>query len=135
MTPGGRIENIEAYKFTSGEKAREAGRKGGIASGKAKARRKTMQEVARMMLESDVTPEVAKSIKRLANKLHDDDCTISAAIVAQQISRALKGDLSSARWLSELQGDTVPVGSQASDALSDSLDEQAAMMEAERAQS
>ena len=55
-------QNLEkgiATQFKSGEEAAENGRKGGIASGEAKRRRKTLKEELLLMLED---PEVQQSV-------------------------------------------------------------------------
>lgn len=55
-------QNLEkgiATQFKSGEEAVENGRKGGIASGEAKRRRKTLKEELLLMLED---PEVQQSV-------------------------------------------------------------------------
>lgn len=55
-------QNLEkgiATQFKSGEEAAENGRKGGIASGEAKRKRKTLKEELLLMLED---PEVQQSV-------------------------------------------------------------------------
>lgn len=53
------LEKGAATRFKSGEEAAENGRKGGIASGEAKRRRKTLKEELLLMLED---PEVQQSV-------------------------------------------------------------------------
>ena len=58
----GRIENL---RTPSTEEAREIGRKGGIASGKARKERKTMKALLKEMLEETATKD-GKSYMELA---------------------------------------------------------------------
>lgn len=100
-------ENIEPYRFESGSKAREAGRKGGIASGKSKRAKKTMRELAELMLDSRATGNSRKSARALGSMLDDDDLTNAAAVIAGQMRSAMKGNTQAARWLSEIAGHAV----------------------------
>lgn len=57
------LEKGAATRFKSGEEAVENGRKGGIASGEAKRRRKTLKEELLLMLENeDVQRSVAAAL-------------------------------------------------------------------------
>ena len=65
-------QNLEkgiATQFKSGEEAAENGRKGGIASGESKRRRKTLKEELLLMLENeDVQKSVAAALIREATE-------------------------------------------------------------------
>ena len=81
--------------FTSDQNREEAarnGRKGGIASGEAKRRKKTIAELAEMMLNLKLSDRNAAAIKKLVPDITDDDMTNAAAMVAGQISSAIKGN-------------------------------------------
>lgn len=67
------VENLIPTNQRSKEEARELGRKGGIASGKARRERKTLKEELIMLLEDD-----------------DNNLKISVAL----LKRALDGDIS-----------------------------------------
>lgn len=84
----------EQTRFTSGKKAVEAGRKGGIASGQAKRAKKTMQEFAKALLDSTTT------LKDGTTKENRE------MLVLAQFKKAVQdGDLNSAKWLTELVGE------------------------------
>lgn len=95
-------QNIEPYRFESGSKAREAGRKGGIASGKAKREKKAMRELAKIMLDSPASGNAVKIAKQFGADLDDGDVTNAAAIIAGQMVAALKGNTNAAKWLADM---------------------------------
>jgi len=75
-------------QFTSGEKAVENGRKGGIASGKAKKERKTIEETIKKMMGE----EAPEKIRRAFQKNGYDPATHIEAITAAILMGAMKGD-------------------------------------------
>lgn len=86
------------------EEARKIGRKGGIASGKARRERKalndTLNELFSMPLKDGNVNEL-ESIKSLA-AIKGKNITVQEAVVLAQIQKALKGDQRAARLLFEL---------------------------------
>lgn len=96
-------------RFTSEQSREEArinGRKGGIASGEAKRRKKTMMEMFELMLtkEND-DPAVAKSLKKLG--FEETDNAHMAKIVTSVMRKAEDGDLKAVELLTKLvYGDT-----------------------------
>ena len=81
--------------FTSEQSREEAvknGRKGGVASGEAKRRNKTIAELSQMMLNLRLSEKNAAAIKKLVPDINDEDMTTAAAMVAGQISSAIKGN-------------------------------------------
>ena len=86
------------------EEARRIGRKGGIASGKARRERKalndTLNELFSMPLK-DGTVNDLESIQSLAS-MKGKNITVQEAVVLAQIQKALKGDQRAARLLFEL---------------------------------
>lgn len=109
----------EGFKTT--EEARELGRKGGIQSGVAKRRKKTFQEAVRAILEADLKPEIAETIKSLTN-LNDADLSNMDAIISRQYEKAVKkGDTQAAKFLAE-QGYGAPVQPTRDDTEGDKLD-------------
>lgn len=78
--------------FTA-EKAREMGRKGGIASGKSKRKKKNLLECARRVLEADIPDKMAKDISKLTGELTEDESTLFTASVAVMLKKALGGNV------------------------------------------
>ena len=89
------------------EEARERGKKGGIASGKARRKRKalndTLNELFSMPIKDGKLNEL-ETIKSLAS-IKGKNITVQEAIVLAQIQKALKGDQRAARLLFEVLGE------------------------------
>lgn len=75
-TKGGRPENL---KPATKETAKDRGRAGGIASGKAKRRRKTVREVLKQLCGLPCTDRMIRR-RMMAAGLDDDDLTNGAAL-------------------------------------------------------
>lgn len=73
-------------------KAREYGKKGGIASGEAKKKKKTMSELTTAMLNAQLSGKNKEQIQKQFGLSDDDDLTIFSAMVAGQVQSAMKGD-------------------------------------------
>ena len=88
-------KNIEKYDFTSDQNREEAaknGRKGGIASGKARREKKTAREYAIAVLEGYVK---------------DKDITLKDAMMQKLIQRAITDtDLNAIKYILELIGES-----------------------------
>lgn len=85
------MANLQNLQRMTSERAREVGRKGGIASQEAKRRRKSMQEQLKRLLELDVRQEKTNAILR---KLGLDNSEINNQMVLNVAlyQRAAKGD-------------------------------------------
>ena len=57
------LKKGEPYRFRTGEQQVETARKGGIASGEARRRKKAMRDTAKMLLDMQV-PKAAKELKQ-----------------------------------------------------------------------
>lgn len=87
---------------------REIARMGGKASGEARRAKKTMRELASAMVEAKATGSAAKVARRFADGLDDEEITNAAAILAGQMSSALKGNTNAARFVVELAESAKP---------------------------
>ena len=99
-------EDIVKYQFTSEQSRTEAaenGRLGGIASGIARRRKKTMREAAEFFLSLPATAKDKKVLKRIG--VGDDDADMQMAVIAGISTRAIKGDARAARLLFEILGE------------------------------
>ena len=89
------------------EQLRENGRKGGIASGEAKRRKKAMRERLEVLLElplRDGRSADLDSIKNFA-ALKGKNITVQDALMLAQIQKALKGDTTAATFVRDTVGD------------------------------
>ena len=75
--------------FQSPSEAREKGRNGGIKSGEARRRKKTMQELAQAMLSCRVTDDALKD-KFASLGFDTKKMTMAEAMIAGQVMEAMK---------------------------------------------
>lgn len=93
-----------ATQFKSGREASENGRKGGIASGKAKRCMKEAKELALIMLSSMETNKGAKEAMK-GLQCDEDSQSARATIIARLIVKAKNGDPKAAEFLFKLTGE------------------------------
>ena len=83
-------ENLQPVR--SEKEAREKGRKGGIASGEARRKRKTMAEALKILLYEGKVNEATKSMMR-AEGIDDEEMTHQMVITRSLIAKAEAGDV------------------------------------------
>lgn len=99
-------ENLKFIKST--EEAREKGRAGGIASGKARRRKRAMREAADLFLSLPVTDR--RKLKKLkAKELDEEDIDQQMAMIAGLVEAAQSGDAACANVIVKLLGEAAPV--------------------------
>ena len=103
--PDTRPPNAEATQFRSGEEAVENGRKGGIASGKARREKKTIQKILADLLDGQIkdNPQFAK----LASKMGvESDKSVKDIFTMVCLLNSVKsGNLGDLERLSKLLGE------------------------------
>lgn len=78
---------------TSPEEARNNGKKGGIASGKARSAKKTFAELGRVLVDSPVSPEYIKGLKKNFPGLSNEELTNRVLMFQAQVNKAImEGD-------------------------------------------
>ena len=88
-------------QFQSGQKAVEMGRKGGIASGVARRKKKTLRELASIMAAAPIESKATR--KRLAKLGFEEDEMTNDALVTQALFyKALEGDVKAIEKWEEL---------------------------------
>ena len=86
-------ENLIPNNMRSPEEVRENGRKGGIASGEARRKKREIAEIARIVLESQVTDVQDYDYGAVPVQ----EATVAELIMAVHANKALKGDKESAK--------------------------------------
>lgn len=84
----------------------EIARQGGIASGEARRRNKTMQELTRYILNMSLNTgetHTVEDIQSLA-EIKGKNLSVDEAIIIKQVEKALKGDLQSATFVRDTSG-------------------------------
>lgn len=96
-------------KIDSTEKAQELGRLGGIKSGEAKRRKKSMRESMAALLEAQVTPNVVNNLKKRGYKGEAPETYNDALNVSMLIQAMMKGDVRAYVAVMELMGEKTQV--------------------------
>lgn len=94
--------NLDPVRSTS--EARARGHNGGVASGEARRRKKTMGELVHTVLNSPLEPDskVYRTVKGMVRDLDDEDVTVGAMMVTGQVNAAARGNTNAMRVLCEL---------------------------------
>lgn len=97
------LEKGKATQFQSGEEAARNGSKGGIASGAARRRKRSMKEAADLYLSLPVTDR--RQVNKLKRKtLEADDIDNQMAIIVGLTEKATAGDARAAKVILEMLG-------------------------------
>lgn len=108
----------------SREEAKKNGRKGGIASGKAKRRKKAVREVIEMLANQPLTNDkLRKSIKGITAGVEDDDIDLLTAATMGLFQSAIKGNEKAYKLIMERLDEAVIEDEAEEDELSKSLRE------------
>ena len=93
------------------EQRRENGRKGGIASGEAKRKKKAMRERLEILLELPMRAGKGTDIEAIKNfaAIKGKNITVQDAMMIAQIQKALKGDTTAAAFVRDTAGENPAV--------------------------
>lgn len=99
---GGNPENLKPVRTT--EEARKRGANGGRKSGEARRRKRDVKSAAKMILNLPCGEDVKNILADMG--VDDEDFTNRVAVLARAYAKALKGDVSAARFLFEMAEET-----------------------------
>ena len=101
------VEDGTATQFRSGYEAAIMGKKGGEASGKARRKKKAMQEVTKEILNMPLKAEELDNICDIKSftSFKDKNITVQEAITIAIMQKALKGDYKAAAFLRDTAGE------------------------------
>lgn len=86
-------ENLIPNSARSPKELRENGRKGGVASGKARQKKRLMKDLVIEMLNSKIwSDELKAKILNVFPEMEDEKMQVQTAMIASQIQKAMKGD-------------------------------------------
>ena len=93
------------------EQRRENGRKGGIASGEAKRKKKAMRERLEILLEMPMRAGKGADLESIKNfaAIKGKNITVQDAMMIAQIQKALKGDTTAAAFVRDTAGENPAV--------------------------
>lgn len=96
-------KNLIPNSERSPSEVRENGRKGGIASGKVRRKKRDMREAAKVLLDTEVkNPRLRRKMKD--NSLDDDDLTNQMAVLLSMFMSAVNGNVRAAEFLRDTAG-------------------------------
>ena len=97
-------QNLTGHGFheITASKQREIAKKGGEASVIAKRNKKTMAQLAELMLNSQLDEKGKKQVQKMCGDVMDEDATVASMIMAGQIQSAMKGNTKAFVALTEL---------------------------------
>lgn len=112
------------FRFRTGEQQVETARKGGIASGEARRRKKTMKETAKMLLDMEI-PDAAKELKAKLKVMgiSEEDFTYQSAVMVGILNQAMKGNTKAAAFLRDTVGENPMLMEEEGSSLADAIEE------------
>ena len=118
-------------KITSSEQAREMGRRGGIASGRAKRERKQMREIAQSILDMPLRKGRTEEYRNFIEG-SQKNVTVSERIMMVAIKEALEGNVRAAEFGRDTAGERPTETGAVAKASAEASAEFMALLEAER---
>lgn len=94
------------FSLMTPEQRRENGRKGGIASGEAKRKKRAMRETLDVLLAMPMKSGKFADIESVKNfaALKGKNINVQEAMVISMLQRAMKGDVKAAEWIRDTAG-------------------------------
>lgn len=94
------------FSYMTPEERAENGRKGGIASGIAKRKKKAMKETLDVLLAMPMKSGKNADIESIKNfaALRGKNINVQEAMIISMLQRAMKGDVKAAEWIRDTAG-------------------------------
>ena len=86
------------------EEQKEIARMGGIASGKARRRKRAMKDIITMFGKEDAPPKVVAKLIQLGMLEKGETCTMDEALILAQYGKALLGNTRAAEFVRDTNG-------------------------------
>ena len=100
------LKKGEPYRFRAGEKQVEIARKGGVAAGEARRRKKAMRDTAKMMMDMTIPDSLTQLKTKLkAMGIDEEDITYQAAVMEGVKKLAIKRTTRAASFLRDTMGE------------------------------
>lgn len=102
-----RTPNPQNLKVPTSEQARENGRKGGIASARKKAERKSMAETLEILMKMPMENGPVESVSGMesAKDMKGRNVTMGDRLMVTVMSKALKGDMKAVEFIRDMLGE------------------------------
>ena len=94
------------FSLMTPEQRRENGRKGGIASGEAKRKKRAMRETLDVLLAMPMKSGKYADVESVKNfaALKGKNINVQEAMIISMLQRAMKGDVKAAEWIRDTAG-------------------------------
>lgn len=94
------------FSLMTPEQRRENGRKGGIASGEAKRKKRAMRETLDVLLSMPMKSGKFTDIESIKNfaAIKGKNINVQEAMIISMLQRAMKGDVKAAEWIRDTAG-------------------------------
>ena len=94
------------FSLMTPEQRRENGRKGGIASGEAKRKKRAMRETLDVLLAMPMKSGKFADIEAIKNfaAIKGKNINVQEAMIISMLQRAMKGDVKAAEWIRDTAG-------------------------------
>lgn len=96
-------ENLVSLGERTTDEQRKIAKAGGVASGKARRRKRTLQEAAQLILNAPANQKHTKIMS--ACGIPENACTNGMAIIATAVMKAADGDLKAAEFVRDTAGE------------------------------
>lgn len=96
-------DNLIPMSERTKDEQREIAQKGGVESGKARRRKRTMKEAAQIILKAPASAEQAELLKKYG--IAEQDCTNLMVIMARAVQMAADGNLKAAEFVRDVLGE------------------------------
>lgn len=97
-------DNLVSLGERTTEEQREIARKGGVASGKARRRKRTMAEALQLITNTPVNTEQAKILQKYG--FAEQDCTYLMLMMIKAVQMASEGNLKAAEFVRDTLGES-----------------------------
>ncbi len=97
-------ENLIPMNKRTKDEQREIQSKGGVASGKARRKKKTLKEIAEVIGNTIDTKNTNK-IKKNFPDVKDEDITYNFELIVTAYNKALKGDVKAIQYVTDILGE------------------------------
>lgn len=100
------MAGIDNLRTPTTEEARAIGRKGGLASAKARREKKNMREALEILLSMPLDNKAVSDLEKVKGfkNLKGKNVTVQDAILIAQVQKALKGDKGAAEYVRDTAG-------------------------------
>ena len=118
-------DNLIPLNERTKEEQREITKKGGIASGEARRRNKSMQELTRYILSMSLNSGESHTVEEIQSlaEIKGKNLSVDEAIIIKQVEKALKGDLQSATFVRDTSGQKPVEKQEVNTTINDPFDE------------